>query len=336
MRTARTICVAAAVLFLSATAIMAQGEKVAMKRAWPPGNYVMTQTETSQSEQMVGNQPVKSNSSSTSVWELTVGEPNEKGEKKIAAKVVKHRLSEEGDTAYSYNSEAPAQEQDKDLAFVFGALLGTPVEITLDADDAVVEVSGLDKLWTDLLAKATTDTQKGLIAQESIELADKTVEQSLRHTESIVPTKDVAVGDKWTAGIRIDLPLVGEVKQRFDCSLKGVEDSPAGKLAVIQVEAKYESTKPRPGNIQGQEITVSKLEASEKGDVKFDLATGIAASDEKTMTVSAVLDTTDEKGKPLKVTVKANNSVTTTIAPAGKADVTPPEPTQGTAAAPKS
>ena len=318
MKNYRSVFILVAVLFLFSTEGQAQGNKVDVKRAWPPGVYIMTQTSKSQGEQTIGNQTVKTASAETMVWELRVGEPNSQGEKKIMAKIVKCQFKEEGDSPSSYDSEAPTGQQNKDNAFVYGPLISAPVEIMLDPDDAVIEVSGMDKLWSELSAKASTDEQRGRLAEVSIELGDKTVEQSLRRIESIVPKKAMAADEKWTAGIRSELPLIGEVKQRYDCLLKGVEDTPSGKLAVIHMEARYEATKPKPGKIQGQEVTVSKLDVMEKGDIKFDLKTGIAAVDEKTLTVSAVLDTTDEKGQPLKVLVKGANDVRTTIVPSGQ------------------
>ncbi len=319
MKIRRIVIIIAAMLSLSSTISPAQSDKVDVKHAWPPGVYIMTQLLQSHGEQTIGNETVKTGSTETMVWELRVGEPGGQGEKKIIAKIVKYQCKEGGESPSTYDSEAPVAQQDKDNAFVYGPLIGAPVEIILDPDDAVIEVSGLDKLWQKLAANAATDAQKGRLAEVSIDLGDKTVEQSLRRLESIVPKKGVATGDKWTAGIRSDLPLIGEVKQRFDCLLQGVEESPAGKLAVVQVEGKYEATKPKPGKIQGQEVTVSMLEVTEKGVIKFDLNTGIATADEKTLNLAATLDTADEKGQPLRIMVKSTNEMKTAITPAGQA-----------------
>ena len=315
MKNSRSFFFLAICLFLPLWASQAQENKIEVKRAWPPGVYEMTQTSKSRGVQTVGSQSSKTGSTDTMVWELRVNEPNAQGEKKIMAKIVKCQITEEGDSPSSYSSEVPAGRQNKDDEFVYRPLVGANVEITLDSDDDVIEVIGLDKLWTELSARASTEGQKGRLAGISIALGDKTVEQSLRRLESIVPKKTVATGEKWTAGIRSDLPFIGDVKQRFDCSLKGVEETPSGKLAVVQVEGKYETTKPRQGKIQGQEVMVSSLDVSEKGDVKFDIGTGIAAVDEKTLNVSAVLDATDEKGQALKVMVKNTEDVRTVIIP---------------------
>jgi hypothetical protein len=339
MKNRSIIFAVAFLVFLPAAAISADDVKVNVKRAWPPGQYIMTQTDTSQNQQTVGNQASKSKSNTSSVWQLTVGDPNDKGEKKILAKVLKYQFAEEGDSTSAYDSERPAEKQDLNNLFVYSALIGAHIEILLDADDAVVEVSGLDKLWADLSAKAKTDEQRSRLAQMSLELADKSLEQSLRRLESIVTKKEVAPGDKWAAGIRSDLPLVGEVKQRYDCSLKGVEDGPAGKLAVIHMEAAYESTKPKPGKIQGVEVTVSKLNVTEKADVKFDLSTGIPASDVKTLTISALIEANDEKGRQITINTSGTSEVKTTIVPGGEADIrkagTPAPPASGEAGAPK-
>ncbi|MFH0729874.1 MAG: DUF6263 family protein [Pseudomonadota bacterium] len=321
MKICRTALALASMLFFSSTQSQAEENKVVVKHAWAPGAFIMTQTMKSRGEQMIGQQTIKTGSAETMVWELRISEPNTKGEKKIMAKIVKCQFTQEGDSPSTYDSEAPADQRNGDDAFVYGPLIGAPVEVTLDSDDAVIEVSGLDKLWTELSAKASTDAQRGRLAEVSIDLADKTVEQSFRRIESIVPKKAVVVGEKWTTGIRSDLPLIGEIKQRFDCSLKGVEDTASGgKRAVVQVAASYEATKPKPGKIQGQEVTVSKLDMTEKGDIKFDLDTGLAADDEKTLTVSAVLDTTDEQGQPLKVMVKSTNDIRTTIVANNRAE----------------
>jgi len=307
-------------VFLPCAIGLAQGDKVTIKYGWEPGVYIMTQTSTSVSEQVVGKEKLKSKSTSTVVWELNVGVPGGKGEKKIAAKVLKCRFQEEGDLPMSYDSEAAAGTQDKNAVFVYEPLLKTPVEITMDADDAIVEVSGLDKLWTDLGTKAATDEQKMRLAEVSIEFGDKVVEQSIRRLESAVPKKPVAVGDKWTAGVRSDLPVVGEIKQRYDCSLKGIEDTANGKAAVVEMDATYELAKPRPGKVQGVEVTISKLFVTETGELRFDLAKGIVSCDEKKLKISSVVEAADEKGNPIKLESSSDNEVKVTIAPAPGAD----------------
>ena len=124
MKTCRTVFALVAILFLSSTASQAQESKVVVKRAWAPGVYVMTQTSKSRGEQMLGNQTMKTGSAETMVWELRVSEPNGQGEKKIMAKIVKCQFTEEGDSPSSYDSEAPADRQNRDDAFVYGPAAG--------------------------------------------------------------------------------------------------------------------------------------------------------------------------------------------------------------------
>jgi len=55
-----------------------------------------------------------------------------------------------------------------------------------------------------------------------------------------VPRKTVAVGDGWQAGLRIDIPVVGEVKERFDCKLQDIQAGAAGRVAIIGADGSYE------------------------------------------------------------------------------------------------
>lgn len=309
-----------ALLFLPAAGWGAE-EKVTIRHAWPPGKYVMTVTNQSDGTTTVAGEKVPSKDSSRQVWQMVVPAA-EKDEKKVTLQLSEAKTEgEEGGEAYRFDSSGQGQQKGE-LAFVFKPLMSATVSATLDADDTVVEVSGLDKLWNALAEKAQTPEQKSVVAEFKISLGDKSFETNFRRLESVIPKSPVAVGDTWKAGLRIDLPVVGEIKARYDCKLAAVENAGEGQIAVIEATSKYSLANPKTVEMEGAKVTLTSIEMDEQATLRVSLKTGLIASDESTRTVTTVAKTTQE-GKEIEIGTKSVTKSKTTVAPAGKEQATP-------------
>ncbi len=304
----------------AAIAPAAGSEKVKLKFALPPGVYTMTQGDTVTTEMVIDGQPQKSSGQSEMIWKLTVGAANDKDEKKVVARVVK--VVEIKDGQVIFDSTDPAK-QNADKAFAYKPLMETDVIMTLDTDDAVIEVSGLNKLWDSLSPKAGNVEQKSTLASLRIELNDKAIEQSFRRLEAVYPTKALAPGETWKAGLRVDMPYIGEIKCRYDCTLKEVKVAQAGgKAAVIAVQGKYELASPKETTVEGTPLTITKLVVQEKSTVTVNVATGLAVSDEKAMEVASEFKAVGEDKKEVVITSKSTTKAKTIFA-AGEPVLTP-------------
>ncbi len=304
---------AAIVILLSASLSLAQtGEKIKVHIAFPPGNYTMTQTEQGDTTTTIAGQVIKNKSSETAMWELAVAKPNDKGDKKATLKLVRIKTTDISDKTTSFDSDKPA-EGDPAKAFAYKPLIGLPVQIVLDSDDSVVEVVGLDKLWNELADKARTPEEKSILVETRMGLGDKAIEQALRRLECVAPKNAVSANDTWKGSMRVDLPMIGEIKARYDCKLQSVDAAAGGQVAVIASEGKYENTSAKASKINGIDVTVNKLEVAEKSILRVDVKTGLAQADQRTMEVSAEVKVKGEDGKDVNAQVKTSNSSTMTI-----------------------
>jgi hypothetical protein len=177
-----------------------------------------------------------------------------------------------------------------------------------------VEVSGLDKVMADTTAKATTDVQKNALA-EHLQLGDKMIEHELRTIESLMPRNAVAEGDKWQAGLRMELPAVGELKTRFDCSLAQVRD---GK-AVISADGLHEIGGPKAITVQGQAATLTKVEVKCHITLTLDIASGRMLGIETDSAGDIGMTAKDQNGQDQNVAVTVDNKETVTMEPGGGA-----------------
>ncbi|MGA2496574.1 MAG: DUF6263 family protein [Tepidisphaeraceae bacterium] len=310
----RTSVAAVAVLLAASFCLAQTGEKIKVHVAYPPGMYVMTQTDEGDTTVRFGEQEMKTRSSETAVWELAVAKPNDKGDKQVTLKLVRIKTTDVGEKTMSFDSDRPG-EGDPAKAFVYKPLIGMPVQITLDSDDSVIEVAGLDRLWNELAAKARTDDEKSLVVETRMGLGDKAIEQALRRLECVSPKNAVSANDTWKGSMRADMPMIGEIKARYDCKLQSVDAAAAGPVAVIASEGKYESTNPKASKINGIDVMVTRLDVVEKGTLRVDVKTGLAQADRRTVDVNADVKAKGQDGKDVNVGVKTANNSTMTIEP---------------------
>ena len=314
LRRTSIVAVAVAVLLVSSLSQAQNGEKIKIRIAYPPGTYVMTQTEQGDTTVKFGEQEMKTKSSETAVWELAVGKPSDKGDKQVTLKLAKIKTTDVGEKTTSFDSEKPG-EGDSAKAFVYKPLLGMPVQVTLDSDDSVVEVAGLDKLWNSLADQAKTNDEKSALVEIRMGLGDKAIEQALRRLECVAPKNAVSANDTWKGSMRLDMPIIGEIKARYDCKLASVDAAAGGQVAVIVSEGKYENTNPKPSKINGIDVTVGKLDVTEKSTLRVDVKTGLARADQRTVEVDAEVKAKGEDGKDVNAKVKSINNSTMTIEP---------------------
>ncbi len=286
---------------LPALTVLAQpeeGQKHEVKYALPEGVYTMTSVQESATTTTAGEQEIKTKGERTLIWELNVPAPNDEGVKKATLTLVRVVDTETGDAPATYDSTKPPEGQDPGMAFIYGPLVGHPVQVELDGiDDTVIQVTGLSELWNGLTEKATTPAQKQALAEARIATSDKGIEQLLRRLKTMMPRRPVAVGDDWKAGLRMDLPFVGEVRSRYDCKLTAVDEADAGRLAVIACDGAYKSTSPKPAKVMGVDMTISNLQVQEKSTLRVDLASGLVRSDDANTTFTAEITAKGEDGQ---------------------------------------
>jgi len=299
-------------VFGLAAAAGAAEAKGKLRLGWPSGECIMTIVSQSQGTTTIAGQKLQLKDRTTQVWQLSVSKPNDKDEKKMTMRLVDVKSEgEDRGRAHRYDSAAGGSSEQ---AFVYGPLMAGTVVVTLDADDTVVEVVGLDKLWGDLSAKAANGAKKDMVAQMRIAMGDKFFEMTFRRLESLMPKSAVAPGDTWKTGVRLDLPVIGELKARYECKLTGVTKAADGDVAAIEAASSYSLAKPKSTTIEGVELTLTKVELEEKAKLKLNVKAGRVLSDEcirSTVVVGKVV----QDGKEQDIESRTTTEMKTTFAP---------------------
>jgi hypothetical protein len=270
-------------VFLSlSSSVLAGGDKSDVRCHFAPGKYVMTTTEQSEGTTTIAGTKMPEKEQAKYVWQLDVSAPNGNDEKKMSLRLVEARMEgEEQGEAYRYDTAGRNEPKgQRAFDFAYRALLGATITVALDADDTVVEVSGFDKLWNSLGEKAQTEAEKAIVTTMKLSMNDKSMEAGLRRLESLMPKKAVAVGETWKAGLRIDMPRIGEIKVRYDCKLGALENGDGGPIAVIEAAANYDLSSPKTTKIEGVDLTLNKITMKEQATLKVQLKTGVVVLDE--------------------------------------------------------
>ena len=264
----------------SVSAAEEPGAKARVTIGWPEGTWVMTVVSQTEGRTTIAGEEVPSSDRSTQVWQIDVARPDDKGEKRAKMQLVEIRSEgQSGGEAYRYDSRGGG-EQKGGHDFVYKPLMAAEVIVTLDADDTVIETAGLSKLWDELAGKVATDEQKSLVAEMKTGMSDRSFEAQFRRLESLMPKSQVAVGDTWKSGVRLDLPIIGELKARYDCKLAALEKSADGDLAVIEASSHYAQSSPKASSMMGVDVALNKVDLEEKASLAVSRRTGLAVRDE--------------------------------------------------------
>ncbi len=283
-------------------------EKQAIQSKYAPGIYRLTFITDSNNTTIVGTQQQQNPEMEKMVWRLTVPAADDQGNKNATLRLIE--LTEAANGKDLWNSSQPDQG-DQALAFFFQPIMVTDVQIQFDADDTVVQVSGLDQVITDTAAKATTDEQRLVAAQHMEALGDKVIENEFRTIETLLPRNPVAPGDKWQAGLRADLPMVGELKSRFQCTLQDVSDG----AATIAAHGIQEISRPKSITIQGQNATLTKVSVNDDIALKIDTKANRVQSLVGHSTGEIDISAKDQNGADVAARVNVDSKDTLTLEP---------------------
>lgn len=300
------------------------GPRQNVRLKYPPGVYRLTQTSVSQGSTIIEGQEEKSQDEDRMTWTFTVTAPDGQGDKKAVLRLTE--VQEKSDGQELWNSAQPDRGQAA-LAFVYRPIMAADVQVAFDADDVLVEVVGLDQVMSEISDAAQTDEQKMAVAEHSA-FGDKLIERQFRTMESILPRGAVAPGDKWQAGLRVELPVVGEIRTRFDCVAKALQ----GGRFVIGATGVHGLSRPREATVQGQRVTVTRLAVKDDVTLTVDIASGRVLTMDTVSQgdISMIAKGQDDAEVHVEVKVDTKNTLVMEEASAGPAPRNSPAPTVST------
>lgn len=288
--------------------------KSPVKINWPEGDWVMTIVSSTEGTTTIGSEEVASTDRSTQVWQIATGRANDNGEKQLKMRLVEIQSEgQSGGDRYRFDS-TNSRENKGGQEFAYKPLMATEIVVTLDADDTVIEAAGLGKLWEQLDEKAATDSQRSLLAEMKTGMNDKSIEVQFRRLESLAPKSPVAIGEAWKSGVRLELPIIGELKARYDCKLAAMETSGDDHRAVIEAGSQYTQSSSKTSSMMGVDVTLSRVNLEEQARLTVSCKTGLVVRDECRRSATVAGKATVE-GAEHEFTSRTKTTLTTTVAP---------------------
>ncbi|MHC4294760.1 MAG: DUF6263 family protein [Planctomycetota bacterium] len=309
-------------------------EKIELKRRHVPGTYVIKQVTDLQSvtefRQPAATQPASQpasqpaplqtmtqNVSMLMVSEMSVGEPDESGQKlKMVFKRIRQSIKA-GPMSMFFDSDSPTEQQNPMLAPIYNALIGAEIEVTLDPDGKPVAITGLEDLF-DSLAK-TNPALGPMLDNIKKQFGDQMIKQLFSMGENFLPHKAVAKGDTWVAESTEEYPMIGEVKITHNCKLKDIEQTPAGKTAIIEfagsITGEEGATRDVGPTTKPFKMTFKKTEIRQSGTSRMNVETAMLARTEMDLDSAMVIIAIREDGREMEMAIKQEGNVLMTIAP---------------------
>lgn len=166
--------------------------------------------------------------------------------------------------------------------------LGQSVILTIGPDAKVTDVKGLDALRAALEKSASGNM---LYEQTKESLTKDSIGSRLFEARySVLPNKEVAIGDDWKETIRTEAPPLGTLVSKYTCTLEKVEQRDDRKVAVIGYTVKTTVDKSTAPPTQPGQPQPELKEMTSTGTLLVDVASGLPI--EQTSTSKARIELT--------------------------------------------
>ncbi|MHC4984114.1 MAG: DUF6263 family protein [Planctomycetota bacterium] len=325
MKTSKISKVVVVLALVAAAAAAGAEEKVLIKPKFPPGTYLTT-VEMVAAQTVTERQTVKAEQHIKQLMEmkLHVTEPDEDGNKTM--ELTYERVKQEIKTdsrVIAYDSAGPEEEQNPQLARALSALKKAKVQITIDRDDKIVKVTGLNDLWDELAEQ--NELMKPLAEKMKAQMGDAMIEKLFKQSYAMMPQQPVGVGESWKSDTELSLPFVGEMKISFDCKLASLEEKAGSKLASITWTATAETEEPAVVEMMGTEMTVNRVDFEQTGKAGFDVETGMVKDGVVDQAGEIDVEVPTPEGESVPMSIKQKAKITTTTRPYVPKEKAPPE-----------
>lgn len=253
------------------------GPKVSLRHRWTPGAYeIATEMDMDQTVTPGGRPSQRQKMSQEIHVRLDVDARGEAGTKdaRLSYGSVVQKMTV-GGQVLGYDSNGPAAQNAPQLAAVLEPLMGADIRITLDAEDRVSEVRGLNEVW-DKVAR-TNPQLAGMAGQMKNEMGDEMIRQLLNGSAEMLPQEPVGTGDTWPATIPLNVPFVGKVNVEYECRLDDVEETADGQVAHIAFRGHLKEEGATTASVGPGRVTIKDVDFKQVGSMQFDIDTGMVA-----------------------------------------------------------
>ena len=294
-------------------------DKVTLSSKFPPGVYTTTMNQQMNVQMaMPGGQQMDQKQTMMMVSQIMAGPIDPTGQKvEMEFKRIK-QSTQVGAMNMGYDSADPNQSSSP-MAAIFKALLDAKISFTMTADGKIKDVSGLDKMIDDMTKQNPALAPMAKTMKE--QMGDNMVRQMVGMGNQMLPDKPVGPSDTWQTKATQNLGMIGEMTIANDCKMTALENTPKGKVAVIEFTGKATTAEGKAAPMPGAKL--EKLNMDMTGTSRFNATTGLLVSTntniKATMSMS-VGGGGDQPGMTMDMTMDGKVDQTTTegkyVAPA--------------------
>jgi len=311
-----------AVLLVSAAGAFAAGEKITLKPKYLPDTYLTTMTtDMNIVTEMAPGQSIDQDMKMVMVMETTVDKPDAKGQMMhVTYKRVKQSVTSPF-MIMLFDSEDP-DGQSSPMASTWKAMLDKTLHVTLDPKGKVIEITGMEKMW-DEMARGNP-AMAPMVNNMKKQFGDKMIKDMFGQAEKMMPKKPVARGETWIVDIDVPMPMMGQgTKLRQKCTLKAIEITPAGKVAVVGFVGKFSSdqaaTAPSSQPADPLPMKFTKMDMDQSGTMRVHLDNTIRTDTTTKMTgdmaMSVHAPDRAGQGQETQMKIKLRGAVKMTVVP---------------------
>ncbi len=287
---------------------------VRFQRMYPPGSYTMTQT--LNMDQAISGRGMEQQHklSQTIVHSLVASKPDAAGERTLEMRI--RRIKQEvkaGPQTMVYDSDLPPEKQTSPMAGLLGPLLKVKIVAVVGPDGTVRKVSGADEMWEEM---AKNNPAVAMMAEAMKKnFGNATVQSLMLQAYEMMPGRPVGLGENWTSRMELPIPMVGGMKVEQKLWLKAIEDTPSGKVAVLEKVGTIKTDKPTQTTIGPATVTFRSVEVAQKGQLRYNEKLGIFTAQEDEVRGTLAMAMTGPNGAEQVVTMKMEGTTKVTTEP---------------------
>ena len=292
MKSIKAICLTAVALALTHPVLAAdEKDKVSLVQKWQPDTtYVLTiQNQMTNRATIDGEAKPEQKIDMQMGMEIAVGKKQANGEMPATIRYtfMKQKVTA-GENVIAYDSQAPAQDQNQEMAKAIKPLLDAKLSATIGTDGKFKDLKGLTALWDKM---AEEDPQAaGMAAAMKQSLNDEAITKMINQQASILPQKPVGVGDSYEGKYTMQVPLLGEMNIEYQGKVKDIQKKDGDTIITLDCTSSLVKKEPTsvPANVGFERINSVNIE--QKGQMKFSLLHGqfMEMDTQQTMNMSLV------------------------------------------------
>jgi len=255
-----------------------------LRQSYKPGKYMMTSRTSSEQEVYINGQRVTPGPTQTRTMTMTldVSEPDSNGRKTIVSTVNRIQINS---NEMSVDTDEPRETYISEPAMkmhdMVMALKKMRLVMTQAADGKFIAVEGMETLWDEL---AASNPEIGpMFDQMKQSFNDEQFTGLLCLQEGFFPDHPVGKGAVWHSSVSFPLPMVGKFSFNAQFELIDVEDTSAGKIASILLNAETDMSSDKETNIGPASMKITKGDMYQTSLMKINLDTGMLISQDMSL-----------------------------------------------------